>query len=273
MSSHRFGVVGNPFRTIWDNRGLIKLFVFRDFQGRFQGSFLGVVWYLLTPLLLLLLYSFVFSTVFRVRWGEGENSSSEFVLALYLGLLQFNFFSECISKGPSLIIAQSNFVKKIVFPLEILPCITVFSTLLYGALGFIVWVLVHLIFLGALPLTALLYPLILIPLLLFTLGVAWFLASLGVFIRDLSHIVGFICSALMFLSPLFFPVASFPERFRFLLYFNPLTPAIEQSRDVLLWGNLPDLRVTFFSWAVSTLIAALGFVWFVRTKKGFFDVI
>jgi len=252
---------------------LIVIMTVRDVAARYRGSLMGVFWALLLPLLMLALYSFVFSTVFQVRWGTGEESKAEFTLALFLGLIAFNFFAECMSKAPSSMQSNVTYLTKVIFPVEIIPVVVVLSATMHAAVAFFVWLLGHVVFLGSIHISALYFPLILIPFLLFTFGVTWFLASLGVYLRDLNQVIGVITTALMFLSPIFFPVKSFPENFRFLLYVNPLTPVIEQSRNALLWGVPPDLLILGFYWVVTAVFAFLGFVWFQKTKAGFADVI
>lgn len=194
---------------------------------------------------MLAVYTFVFSVVFQARWGAGSESKTEFALLLFAGLMMFNLFAECINRAPSLILSNTNYVKKVVFPLEILPAVTLLSALFHGLISLGVWLLAYLVF-GLPHATALYLPLIVLPFVLFILGLSWALASLGVFLRDVSQFIGVVTMTLMFLSPIFYPATALPEDYRHLLYLNPLTPVIEQTRDVLFWGKLRTLPCSAF---------------------------
>jgi lipopolysaccharide transport system permease protein len=259
--------------SLWRNRNLIKVSVRREVLGRYRGSFLGIFWSFFNPLLMLAVYTFVFSGLFKARWHSGSDSKTEFALVLFAGLMLFNMFAECINRAPGLIMGNPNYVKKVVFPLEILPWISLGSALFHGAISLLVWLIAYTIFFGVPHATVLLLPLVLLPLILFTMGLSWALASLGVFLRDVSQIIGIITTILMFLSPIFYPVSTLPERFRPLLYMNPLTPAIESTRDVLYWGKLPSFEMLGVCLLIGALVAWLGFAWFQKTRKGFADVL
>jgi lipopolysaccharide transport system permease protein len=261
------------FASLWRNRGLIKSLVMREVVGRYRGSVIGILWSFITPIFMLAVYTFVFSIVFKSRWNSGSDSKTEFALVLFAGLIVFNFFAECINRAPSIILANANYVKKVVFPLEILPWVSIGSALFHGAMSLAVWLLAYCIIFGIPHPTALLMPLVIIPLMLFTVGVSWALASLGVFLRDIAQFINIVISILMFLSPIFYPAASLPEKYRDLLFLNPMTPAIEQTRDLLYWGIRPNLNQTFGYIIASSVIAWLGFAWFQKTRKGFADVI
>jgi lipopolysaccharide transport system permease protein len=257
------------------NRELILAFVKREVLGRYRGSILGLLWSLFNPLFMLAVYTFVFSVVFQARWGGGSGASSktEFALVLFAGLLMFTLFAECINRAPSLILSNANYVKKVVFPLEILPVVALLSAMFHMLIGLGVWLLAYGLFIGVPHATGLLLPLILMPLMMFIMGLTWALASLGVYLRDISQVIGVITSVLMFLSPIFYPVGAVPQDYQRLLYINPLTPVIEMARDVLYWGKVPDLATLFVYWIFTALIAWLGFAWFQKTRKGFADVI
>ncbi|BFG74351.1 ABC transporter permease [Paraburkholderia terrae] len=247
-------------------------------MGRYKGSFLGILWSLLTPLLMLSIYTFVFSSVFKSRWGGGAAdpqtaSKGEFAVVLFAGMIMFNLFSECISRAPTLVLSHTNFVKKIIFPLEILPCVTLLSALFHLCVSVIILLLAELFTAGFVPPTAFLLPVVLIPLCVFILGASWILAATGVYLRDIGQTIGIFITALMFLSPVFFPVSSLPERFRKYVYLNPMTYPIEQSRDVLVWGRSIDWSRWGIYTAIALLVAWLGFAWFQKTRRGFADVI
>jgi lipopolysaccharide transport system permease protein len=188
-------------------------------------------------------------------------------------LIVFNLFSEVLTRSPGLIVANSNYVKRVVFPLEILPLVGLLSALFHALVSLLVWLLAHALLLGWPPLTLLYLPLVLTPFALFTLGVSWSLASLGVYLRDVAQIIGVLVTAMMFLSPLFYPASSIPESFRLFLYLNPLTPAMELTRDVLYWGSPPPLGPLLAFWVAGAAVAWLGFAWFQKTRKGFADVL
>ena len=259
--------------SLWRNRSLAKALVQREVVGRYRGSFMGILWSFFNPVFMLIIYTFVFSVVFKARWNAGSDSKTEFALVLFAGLIVFNLFAECFNRAPSLILSNVNYVKKVVFPLEILPWVAVGSAMFHTLISLGVWLIAYLIFFGVPHLTILLLPLVILPLLLFIMGITWGLASLGVYMRDVSQFIGLFTTVLMFLSPLFFPSTALPEEYRHLLLLNPLTPAIEQARDVLFWGKVPDLAMLSVYLLISALIAWLGFAWFQKTRKGFADVL
>jgi lipopolysaccharide transport system permease protein len=259
--------------SLWRNRSLVKVSVRREVLGRYRGSFLGVFWSFFNPLLMLAVYTFVFSGIFKARWSGGSGSKTEFALVLFAGLMLFNLFAECINRAPGLIMSNPNYVKKVVFPLEILPWVSLGSALFHGAISLLVWLIAYSVFFGIPHATVLLLPLVLLPFVLFIMGLSWALASLGVFLRDVSQVIGIVTTVLMFLSPIFYPVTTLPENYRPLLLMNPLTPAIEFTRDVLYWGKIPSFEMLGIYFLISASIAWLGFSWFQKTRKGFADVL
>lgn len=259
--------------SFWRNRSLIRASVRREIFGRYRGSVLGILWSFFNPFLMLCIYTFVFGSVLKSRWSAGSDSKVEFGLALFAGLVTFNLFAEAINRAPILIVSNSNYVKRVVFPLEILPWVTLGSGLFHMLISVVIWLVVYVAFFGAPPITVLYLPLVLLPLCLFILGLSWILASLGVFLRDVSQFIGIATAAMMFLSPVFYPASALPEGYRFLLYLNPLTPAIEYSRDVLYWGKEPDFTLLVVYLLGAALVAWLGFSWFQKTRKGFADVL
>ena len=259
--------------SLWRNRNLIKSMVVREVVGRYRGSFMGILWSFFNPVFMLLVYTFVFSVIFKARWSAGSESKTEFALVLFAGLLVFNLFAECVGRAPTLILSNVNYVKKVVFPLDILPWIVMGSALFHTLISIAVWLAAYLILFGIPHATAFLLPLVLVPLVLFIMGLTWALASFGVFLRDISQFIGIAITTLMFLSPIFFPATALPEDYRYLLVINPLTPAIEMTRDVLYWGKQPDWGVLAIYTVTAGAIAWLGFAWFQKTRKGFADVI
>ena len=259
--------------SFWRNRKLIKVLATRQVVGRYRGSLMGILWSFFNPLFMLAVYTFVFSVVFKSRWNTESSSKTEFALVLFAGLIVFNLFAECVNNSPNLILSNVNYVKKVVFPLEILPWVTLTSAAFHASVSWSVWLLAYFVFFGIPPVTVFLLPVVLLPLLFFILGVSWWLASLGVYLRDVSQFVLIVVNVLMFLSPIFYPASALPEEFRRFLIFNPLTTVIEQVRGVMFWGNYPDLLKLGISLLIGVIAASMGFAWFQKTRKGFADVI
>ena len=261
------------FACLWRSHELIHALVKREILGRYRGSVLGLLWSLINPLFMLSVYTFVFSEVFKARWGSGSESKTEFALLLFAGLIVFNLFAECINRAPGLILSNPNYVKKVIFPLEILPFTGLLSALYHALISLSVWLVAYTVLYGMPRFTILYLLLIILPFVFFVLGLSWVLSSLGVYLRDTSQIIGVVTTVLMFLSPIFYPVAALPERFRHLLYLNPLTFVIEQTRAVMYWGKSPDFLILIAYWIGAFTTAWLGFVWFQKTRKGFADVL
>jgi len=255
------------------HRELIWAMTKREVIGRYRGSMMGILWSFFNPVLMLSVYTFVFSVVFKARWNTASESKSEFAIVLFAGMIVYSLFAETVNRAPTLIVANANYVKKVVFPLEILPLVALGSTLFHTAISTLVWMLFYAALHGSLQWTCLLFPLILIPLAMLTLGMSWFLASLGVYLRDVAQTVSIFTTIMMFLSPVFFSIASVPEGIRPFMRANPLTLVIEQARDVLIWGTLPDWPTLGIYTVFSMALAWLGFAWFQKTRKGFSDVI
>lgn len=259
---------------LWHNRKLILQMSRREVIGRYKGSVLGLLWSFLNPVFMLTVYTFVFSVVFKARWGvDGNDSKTQFAVVLFVGMIVHGLFAEVVNRAPSLILANVNYVKKVIFPLEILPVITMCAALFHGLVSLAVLLIAFFIFNHSLQWTVIFIPLVLLPLVILTLGCAWMLASLGVFIRDVGQTIGIVTTVMMFLSPVFFPVTSLPEVYRPLIMANPLTFIIEQAREVLIWGHLPDWIGLGIYAVVATVVAWVGYVWFQKTRKGFADVL
>jgi lipopolysaccharide transport system permease protein len=259
--------------SLWRSRSLIHASAKREVVGRYRGSALGLLWSFFNPLFMLTVYTFVFSEIFKARWNAGSESKTEFALVLFAGLIVFNLFAECINRAPSLILSNPNYVKKVVFPLEILPFVGLLSALYHAVISLGVWLIAYAIFFGTPQPTTLILPLIILPFGMFIMGLSWALASLGVFLRDVSQFIGVIVATLMFMSPIFYPASTLPESYRHILYLNPLTPVIEMTRDVLYWGKFPDIKMLSIYFVATGIIAWLGFAWFQKTRKGFADVL
>lgn len=261
------------FRTLWMHRQLIVRMSQREVIGRYRGSVMGLMWSFLNPLFMLAIYTFVFSVVFRARWGTGEESRTQFAVVLFAGLIVHTLFSEVINRAPQLILGNVNYVKKVVFPLEILPVVQLIAASFHGLISVAVLLAAKLLFTGSIPLSALLFPVVILPLMILTLGLAWALASLGVFARDVGQTIGLITSVMLFMSPVFFPIQSLPAPLQPWMQLNPLTFIIEQMREVLVWGHVPQWSGLLLYWLISLGVAWLGFAWFQKTRKGFADVL
>lgn len=259
--------------TVSKHRALIANLVRREIAGRYRGSFMGFLWSFFNPVLMLLVYTFVFSVVFKARWAGGSDSKTEFALVLFAGLMLFNLFSECVTRAPGLIVGSVNYVKKVIFPLEVLPLVVMGAALFHFVISLLVWLAFYMVFFGAPQPTLLLLPLVVLPFLLMILGLSWLLASLGVYLRDVSQVVGVLVMVMMFMSPLFYPVEALPEDFQQWMQLSPLTFAVEQARNVMYWGKPIAWQAWWpqMGWAI--LVAWLGFAWFQKTRKGFADVL
>ena len=260
--------------SLWRNRQLIVQMTKREVVGRYQGSALGLAWSFFNPVLMLAVYTFVFSVVFKARWGlGGEESKTQFAVVLFVGMIVHGLFAEVLNRAPGLILANVNYVKKVVFPLEILPVISMGAALFHGLISLGVLLIAFAIFNGYLHWTAVFTPLVLLPLVILTLGLAWMLTSLGVFLRDVGQTIGIVTTVMMFFAPVFYPVTALPEEFRPWLMANPLTFIIEQAREVLIWGHLPDWIGLGIYTLAATVVAWAGYAWFQKTRKGFADVL
>lgn len=261
-------------RNLWRFRALTLQFTRREIEGRYRGSFLGLLWSFITPLVLLLVYTFVFGVIFQSRWPEARSGDlNEFAVIIFAGLLTFNLFSEVVTRAPSLVVSVPNYVKKVVFPLEILPVAALGAALFHAGVSLLILLGAHLLSGGVLHWTLLLLPVVLLPLLLLALGIAWFLASLGVYIRDIGNAIGLVVQVLFFLSPIFYTAESVPEPFRSILLLNPLSPVIEHVRRVTLWGELPAWSALSAGIIGGAAVMLAGYAWFRQTSKGFADVL
>lgn len=259
--------------SVMKNRSLIFQMTKREVIGRYRGSVLGIAWSFFNPLIMLSVYTLVFSTVFNAKWGVGSDSKTEFALVLFIGMIVHGVLAESMINSPSLMLRNVSYVKKVVFPLEILPWVVMGSTLFHALISLVVWVLFYAVVNQSIQWTIVFMPLVFFPLVFFSLGVSWVLASLGVYIRDIGQMTGVLTTLLLFLSPIFYPASMLPEPYQSIIYFNPLTFVIEQARDVLMWGNMPDLPGLVVAYALSLFVAWAGFSWFQKTRRGFADVI
>lgn len=261
-------------KSVIINRRLIYQMVRREVVGRYKGSIFGLAWSFLNPIFMLVIYTFVFSVVFKAKWGgSSTNSREEFSLILFTGMIVFGLFSEAINRAPTLIISNVNYVKKVVFPLELLPIISMGSALFHSLVSLLILIVAFALINGYLPITIIYVPLILLPLIFLTLGISWFLASLGVFIRDVGQTVNLLTTVLMFVSPIFYPLSSLPEEFQGWISLSPVSFIIEQARATLIFGEHPDWMGLLAYLVIALIIMFLGYAWFQKTRKGFADVL
>ncbi len=261
-----------PFLSIWRNRKLIRAMVRRDIRARYRGSFMGLYWTVLNPLLLMLTYFFVFGIVLRARLG-GDPSRTGFALYFLAGMLPWLPFSEAAARAPWVILEHRNFVKKLVFPVETLPVNLVVAGLVTEAFALALFLIGLATLRGAVPATALWLPVLLLPQILFTLGLCWFLAALGVYLRDLGQVIGFILTLWFFLTPICYPVESLPAEALPLLRKNPMFVLVQGYRAILLEQAAPHWGALWKLWVVSLLTFFGGYAWFYKLRKSFADVI
>lgn len=263
-------------KSLWIHRRLVGQMTRREVIGRYRGSILGLGWSFLSPLLMLCVYTFVFSVVFNARWGvgsEADESRAKFAIVLFVGMIVHGLFAEILNRAPTLVTSNVNYVKKVIFPLEVLPVVIACAAMFHAAVSISVWLVAYVVLIGAPGWHVIFLPLVIFPLLLLAVGVAWFLASIGVYLRDVGQTIGIITTIMLFMAPVFFPVANLPEQFRPLIMANPLTFIIEQARAVLIWRQLPDFVGLGIYSLGALLVLWMGFAWFQRTRKGFADVL
>lgn len=262
------------FETIWRNRQLIVLMTKREAVSKYKGSIFGIAWSLVTPMLMMVVYTFVFSVVFKSKWGtDNGGSKTQFAVLLFTGMIIHGLFAEIFNKAPTIILSNVNYVKRVVFPIEILSIISVGSALFTAFINILVLMTAFAIFNGYLPWTMLFIILILGPLVIACIGFSWILSAVGVFLRDIGQSVNIFTTIMTFISPVFFPVSAIPPQFQAVVRLNPLTFIIEQARDVLIWCKAPDWSTLAMYYAGSIAIFIAGFIWFQKTRKGFSDVL
>lgn len=251
----------------------------RDVFARYKGSVVGLAWSFFYPVLMLAVYTFVFGVIFRSRWSgtqtaqNGEGLTSEFALILFSGLVVYGFFSECLNKAPGLITANTQFVKKVVFPLEVLPLSTALAALFHMLVSLVVLLIAMLVLKGNIPVTAVAFPLVMLPLLFATLGLTWLFCALGVYLRDLSQIMPLATTMLLFLSPVFYPITAVPESFQRVVRLNPITGVMDGVRDTLIFGVWPDFGLLFWQALPGLLLMVIGLAIFQYLRRGFADVL
>lgn len=269
-----FCIPVDMFVSFWQNRELIWYMTKREIVSRYRGSMVGLAWSFVNPLLMLIIYTFVFSVVFKARWGiEGEESKIDFAIILFVGMVVHGLFADIVNRSPSLVVSNVNYVKKVVFPLEILSWVIMGASLFHSLISILVLIIMQFIINYTFHWTVVFFPLILLPLIFTSMGFSWFLSSLGVYLRDIGHVTGIFTTMLLFLSPVFYPVSALPREYQSFLLLNPLTFIIEESRKVLIFGKMPSWSSICIALLISFLIAVVGYWWFQKTRKGFADVL
>jgi len=265
--------VAGPFNAWLKHRSLTVELARRDVLGRYRGASFGLLWSLISPFFMLIVYTVAFGYILRARWPGTSGDTADFAMLLFMGLIVHGFFSECLTRAPALIVGNANLVKKIVFPLDVLPWTVVLSALFHAFANVIVFVLLNLILRGEIHITVLLWPLVLMPLAFVALGVIWLLSSLSVFLRDIGQVTGVLATALLFLSSAIIPVETLPEHYQIVFQLNPLTFIIDQAREVAFWGRLPDWQGLALYLIGAVGFAYAGFAVFQKTRRGFADVL
>jgi lipopolysaccharide transport system permease protein len=261
--------------NLWRRRELTGQFVLREIQGRYKGSYLGLFWSIANPLLMLSVFTFVFHYIFKATWTSPNEPVAVYAMNLYSGMIVFNIFAESAGKAPMLITSNPNFVKKVVFPLEILPVSLIGSALFHALLSLLILLAVSLLCGLGLHWTLVFLPLVLLPMLLLTAGVCWLLAAMGVFLRDTGHVIGVVVQLLFFVTPVCYPMSRLKNSavlYR-LMQFNPLAILVENFRHVVNAGTPPDWPSFGLTSVLCLFVAAAGYAWFMTLKRAFADVI
>jgi len=272
----RPGLVGSIFEPITrliGSRQIVYYLTRKRIVLRYRGSLLGIFWVLISPALTLVIYTVVFGVMLRARWSSGDTSTTEYALMLYLGLCVYWFVSDCVAEAPNLILNHPNYVKKVVFPLEILPFVSVADALFHTLLRFLVFVIAVSILEGPPPATILLLPLVWIPVCLWTLALCWLLAAAGVFLRDLREVVALALVAMLFLSPIFYSLDNIPDVAAAVMRLNPIVIPVIQVREVAFLGVIPDPATWLKVVGLSAFCARLSYAIFSRSRGMFADVV
>ena len=259
--------------SLIEHRFVIGQLTKRAILGRYRGTVLGLLWSLVTPLLLLAVYTFVFGTILQVRWVSQSGGNAEFAAILFSGMLVHGILAECLTQASTLIVSNPQYVKKVVFPLEALPWVTVISAFFQGVISTGI-LLAYLFFVeGSIPWTAALFPIPLFILAFVCIAVGWLISATAVYLKDIAQMMGLLSTVLFFMAPILYPKTALPAEFQHLLYLNPLTYIIEQFRAVVLWGELPNWNGLGLYGVASVGVAWVSLAWFQKTRRGFADVL
>ena len=262
-----------PFSAFGQHRNLTLELTRRDILGRYRGANFGLLWSLIGPLMMLVIYTVAFGKIFGSRWQQPSGDTAAFGMVLFVGILTHGFFAECLSRAPRLMIENANYVKRVVFPLQILPWSAVLSALFHMAMNLVVFAVLNALLFGKFSPYIVLVPVVVLPLVMLTLATCWVFASLGVYLRDISQAMPVIVTAMLFLSSAIVPVATLPPHYQVIFHLNPLTFFIDQMREVALWGRPPDWTSLIIATAIGLVAMYASYVWFRFTSKGFADVL
>lgn len=260
-------------KTLYQNSYLLKQLVRQDIRQKYQGSALGMLWSLIVPILMLAIYTFMFSEVFQAKWDMDTSDKYQFVLMLFCGLSVFNMVGEVMGRATALMASNVNYVKKVIFPLEMLPVVIMISALFNCIISFMILILVRMLIYHSISKTIyLLFP-ALVPLIILTTGLGLLISAISVYLKDVGNVISVIITILMYMSPVFFPLSSVPENFRVVCGINPMTYIIENFRNIVLYEKSLDWKFFGISCLVSVCIYLLGEAVFRRAKEGFADVL
>jgi lipopolysaccharide transport system permease protein len=265
-------ILANFLQKIYFQRSLIRNFVIRDLRARYIGSFMGVFWSVIHPIVLLVSYTFVFSVIFGLR-PRPDTGTTSFPLFLFCSILPWLFFQETLQRSSTIIIENANLVTKTLFPSEILPLVVLLSGLVNHVIGFSILLVIIFFTLGKVSLFILLVPVYFFLLMLFTLGISWFVSSLNVFVRDVSQVLTVILTFWFWFTPIFYSIDRFPPQLSFLVRLNPLAQVVIGYRDCLLRMRTPDLRILAVFAATALAVFAAGGIFFRKTKRDFVDIL
>lgn len=254
-------------------RSLLAELTKREILGRYRGAAIGLLWSLISPFLMLMVYTLAFGYILRSRWPGTSGSTTDFALILFVGLIVHGFFAECLIRAPQLVLSNPSYVKRVVFPLELLTCSMVLTALFHFGMNALVLIALKWFWHGELFWHVLLLPVVITPLVILAVAVGWFLSALGVYLRDIGQIVGVLATAMLFLSSAIVPVESLPEHYHWVFYANPLTLIIDQAREAVIWGRMPDWGALGLYTACVAVLAVLGLSFFRRMRGGFGDVL
>jgi lipopolysaccharide transport system permease protein len=246
----------------------------RDIQKKYKESILGALWGVIVPLILLAIYTVIFSAIFGSRWkGVEVHSKVDYAVLLFIGLIVYNFFAESLTRAPTAVLGNPNLVKKVVFPLEVLPGVVVLSSLYNAGIASIALLLFLLFSSFGMHWQLILLPVLMIPLIALTLGVTYLFASLGVFFRDIDQFAALLARVLQYLTPVLYPSIVFPDSIGFWMRLSPLAVYVEQIRSLIVLGQIPYWPAYLWACGWSAALLLLGYWWFQRTRRAFADVV
>ena len=260
-------------KSLIKNRELIIQLSNKEITSNYRGSFLGLGWSFLNPIIMLSIYTFIFSVIFEAKWGIDTNNKTEFALILFSGIIVHSLFCEILNSSPYLLSSNQNFVKKIVFPLEILPVVKFNASLFNSIISIFILLIGCFISSGNLNWKVAFFPITLFPIIPLTIGTGWLFSSLGVYIKDIGQFTGILTTLLMFLCPIFYPLSAVPIFWQKFMYINPLTLIVQEFRSVIIYSNFPNFKYLALHFLISLFYSIICFSWFQKSRKGFPDTL